>query len=57
MEAPRRRLDVVRAGVTVGGLGLIAVGLAGFDWRIAAVACGVLLIAAGVADAREKRAA
>ena len=35
-------------GLLVGGLLLLAGGLAGYDWRLALIVCGILLLAGGV---------
>lgn len=45
----KHRTDLIaRIAMVVGGFTLFAVGLLGFDWRIASVVCGVLLLAGGL---------
>lgn len=51
MDPARRRVDAMRLVATAGGFSLVAAGLAGFDWRISAITCGALLLAATVVDA------
>jgi hypothetical protein len=51
MERGRRGLVVVRLSLALSGLGLLAGGLAGYDWRIAAIACGGLLLGVAIVDA------
>ena len=46
-EAERSRVDVRDVMVVVGFV-LLAGGLGGYDWRLAAVVCGALLLGCGL---------
>ncbi len=51
MDPASRRIDAKRLVATVGGFSLVATGLASYDWRLAAIACGALILAGAVVDA------
>lgn len=47
-----RRVDL-RDGLAAAGLALLAAGLAGYDWRLAMVVCGAVLLAVGLWSAAQ----
>ncbi len=54
MPPRARRVALLRLAASVGGFGLVAAGLAGYDWRVAAIAAGVILLAGAILDARTR---
>ena len=42
----------IQDGAGIGGFGLLVIGLMGYDWRMAAIAAGALLLTGAIAGLR-----